>query len=238
LRERVYPPVGAGTARQHEFAVRAAVGAGRGRIVRQLLTESLLLAAMGAALGVFASYGLLTGIRALLPQYAFAPEVVIRINVPVLFFSVAVGLATGVLFGLWPALQLSRTQAGQLAQTNLRRVAGSVAGRRTNNVLIAGQVALTLLLLGGTGAALKAFLGLMHKPLGYDPHNVMAVGIPLHDGAFTTWAGRAAYFEQMRPKVAETPGVRMAAISSNATPPRNGGKTQLKSWKSRQRKNR
>jgi len=116
-----------GTARQHEFAVRAAVGAGRGRIVRQLLTESLLLAVIGAVLGVFASYGLLAGIRALLPQYAFAPEVVIRINVPVLWFSVAVGVATGVLFGLWPALQLSRTQAGQLAQTNLRRVTGSVA---------------------------------------------------------------------------------------------------------------
>src|SRR5207245_8432711 len=58
--------------------------------------------------------------------------------------------------------------------------------------------------------------------LGYDPHNVMSVGIPLHDGAFTTWASRAAYFEQLRAKVAETPGVTMAAISSNATPPRNG----------------
>jgi predicted permease len=216
-----------GTARQHEFAVRAAVGAGRGRILRQLLTESLLLAAIGAALGVFASYGLLAGIRALLPQYAFAPEVVIRINVPVLLFSVAVGIATGVLFGLWPALHLSRAQAGQLAQTNLRRVAGSVAGRTTNNVLIAAQVALTLLLLAGAGAALEAFLGLMHKPLGYDPHNVMSVEIPLHDAAFITWAARAAYFEQMRAKVAETPGVRMAAISSNATPPRNGGKTQF-----------
>jgi predicted permease len=216
-----------GTARQHEFAVRAAVGAGRGRIVRQLFTESLLLATMGAALGVFASYGLLAGIRALLPQYAFAPEVVIRINVPVLLFSVAVGFATGVLFGLWPALHLSRAQAGQLAQTNLRRVAGSVAGRRTNNVLIATQVALTLLLLAGAGAAVQAFLGLMHKPLGYDPHNVMAVQIPLHDAAFTAWAARAAYFDQMRARVAETPGVTMASISSNATPPRNGGKTEF-----------
>src|SRR5260370_40701497 len=90
-----------GTARLHELAVRAAVGAGRGRIVRQLLTESLLLAVIGAVLGVFASYGLLAGIRALLPQYAFAPGGVICINVPVLLFSVSVGWATGVLFGLW-----------------------------------------------------------------------------------------------------------------------------------------
>ena len=216
-----------GTARQHELAVRAAIGAGRGRIARQLLTESLLLATIGAALGVLASYGALAGIRVLLPPYAFAPEVVIRINLPVLFFSIAVGLVTGILFGLWPAWQLSRTQAGQLMQSNVRRLAGTVAGRRTNNLLIAGQIALTLLLLAGAGAAMEAFVGLMHKPLGYDPHGVMSVAIPLHDGAYATWAARAAYFEQMRAKVAETSGVTMAAISSNATPPRNGGKTQF-----------
>ena len=216
-----------GTARQHELAVRAAIGAGRGRIARQLLTESLFLATIGAALGVLASYGILAGIRVLLPPYAFAPEVVIRINLPVLFFSVGVGLLTGILSGSWPAWRLSRTQAGQLMQSNVRRLAGSVAGRRTNNVLIAGQIALTLLLLAGAGAAMEAFEGLMHKPLGYDPRHVMSVGIPLHDGAYTTWAARAAYFEQMRAKVGETPGVTMAAISSNATPPRNGGKTQF-----------
>lgn len=216
-----------GTARQHELAVRAAIGAGRGRIARQLLTESLLLATIGAALGVLASYGILAGIRVLLPLYAFAPEVVIRINIPVLLFSVGVGLATGVLFGLWPAWRFSRTQAGQLMQSNTRRLAGSVVGRRTNNVLIAGQIALTLMLLAGAGAAMEAFVGLMHKPLGYDPHNVMSVGIPLHDGAYTTWTARAAYFEQMRAKVAETPGVTMAAIASNSTPPWNGWKMQF-----------
>ena len=211
-----------GTARQHELAVRAAIGAGRGRIMRQLLTESLLLATIGAGLGVLASYGILAGIRVLLPPYAFAPEVVIRINMPVLLFSIGAGLATGVLFGLWPAWQLSRTPAGQLIASNARRITGNVAGRRAHSMLIAGQVALTLLLVAGAGAAMEAFVGLVHKPLGYDPHNVMSVGLPLHDGAFTTWAARAAYFEQMRTKVAETPGVTMAAISSNATPPRNG----------------
>ena len=80
-----------GAARQHELAVRAAVGARRRRIVRQLLTESLLLAAIGAVLGVLTSYGMLAGMQTLLPRYTFAPEVVIRINLPVLFFSVRSG---------------------------------------------------------------------------------------------------------------------------------------------------
>ncbi len=211
-----------GTARQHELAVRAAVGAPRRRIARQLFTEALLLAAIGAVLGVLMAYGILAGIQALLPRYAFAPEVVIRINLPVLFFSVGVALGTGVLFGLWPALELSRAQVGQVMQSNARRVAGSVRGRRTHNALIAGQIALTLLLLAGAGSAMEGFVRLMHMPLGYDPHHVLSLGIPLHDNSYTTWAARAAYFEQLRAKVAETPGVTMTAISSNATPPENG----------------
>ena len=140
-----------GTARQHELAVRAAIGAGRLRIIRQLLTDSLLLAAIGAVLGVLTSYGALALIQSLLPRSAFASEAVIRINLPVLFFSVTVALGTGVLFGLWPALQLSRTHIGQIMQSGARRVAGSVRGRRTHSMLIAVQVALTLLLLAACG---------------------------------------------------------------------------------------
>jgi predicted permease len=216
-----------GAARQHEFAVRAALGARGGRIVRQLLTESMLLAGVGVALGVAASYGILAGIKAVLPRFAFAPEVVIRINLPVLLFSVGVAIATALLFGVWPALQSSRTKAGQVVMANTRRVVGSVRGRRTHNALIGLQIALTLVLLAVAGSAAKGFLRMIRTPLGYDPHNVMSVGIPLRANSYTTWAARAAYFEQLRAKVAETPGVTMAAISSNATPPRNGSSSRF-----------
>jgi predicted permease len=211
-----------GTARQHELAVRTAVGASRIRIISQLLTDSLFIAAIGAVLGVLTSYGALALIRSLLPPSTFASEAVIRINLPVLFFSVSVALGTGVLFGLWPALQLSRTHIGQIMQSGAHRVAGSVRGRRAHSMLIAVQVALTLLLLAAAGSSMKGFAQLLHQPLGYDPHNVMAVGIPLRQNSYRTWPARAAYFEQLREKVATTSAVTTAAISTDATPPRNG----------------
>ncbi len=216
-----------GSARQQELAVRSALGAKRRRIARQLLTESLLLAGVGAGLGVAMAFGILAGIKVVLPQYAFAPEVVIHINFPVLLFSVAVALTTGIGFGLWPAFKLSRPQISQMAQAGTRRVAGSVHGRRTQDALIAGQIAMTLLLLAGAGSAIEGFTRLMHTPLGYDPHNVMSIGLPIQDNTYTTWAGRRAYFEQLRDKVGQTRGVTMTAISSNATPPQNGWVTKF-----------
>jgi len=211
-----------GTARRHEFAVRSAIGASRGRMIGQLLTEALLLSLTGAALGVGLAYASLAKIVATMPQYSFPHEAAIQINVPVLCFTVAVAVLTGVLFGLWPALQVSRPEVSQIMQAGTRRVAGSVRGRRTLGTLIAGQIALTLLLLAGAGAALEGFIRLANVRLGYDPHNIMSVGIPVHEGTYSTWAERAAYFEQLRSRVATVPGVSIAAISTNATPPSNG----------------
>ncbi len=215
------------TARRHEFAVRSAIGAGRGRIVRQLLTESLLLSLIGAALGVLIAYKSLATIVANLPEYSFPHEAAIQINLPVLLFSVALAVGTGLLFGLWPAFELARVQAAQALQSGTRKVAGAARARRSHSALIGGQIALTLLMLAGAGAAISGFLHLLNVPLGYDPHNVMSVGIPLHDGAYKTWPERTAYFEQLRTRVAEVPGVTMTAISANATPPSNGFDTRF-----------
>ncbi len=211
-----------GTARQHEFAVRSAVGASSVRIVRQLLTESLLLAMVGAGLGIFVAYRAIAFLVPRLPEYSYPYEADFHINLPVLWFSVVLAVLCGIVFGLFPALQSSHPQISQVMQAGTRRLTGSVRGRRLHTALIAGQIALTLLLMTAAGAAIEGFLRMMRVPLGYQPQHVMSVTMPIRDGAHTTWADRVRYYTELRDKIAAMPGVLSAGMSSNATPPNSG----------------
>jgi predicted permease len=215
------------TARQHEFAVRSAIGASRKRVIRQLLTEALLLSISGAVLGLLLAYKTISVIVANLPEFSFPHEAAIRLNLPVLIFCIIVAVGTGILFGLWPAWQLSRPEVSQVMQSSTRKATGDVKGRRIHGALIALQISLTLIMMAGAGSAIEGFVRVMHRPLGYDPHNIMSVGIPIHDGTYKTWPERAAYFEQLHQKVSEVSGVTVAAVSSNATPPDNGFTTKF-----------
>ncbi|MGB6496001.1 MAG: ADOP family duplicated permease [Candidatus Acidiferrum sp.] len=208
-----------GAARQHEFAVRTSLGAGRGRLVRQLLTESILISVMGALLGVLAAWWGVNGLRRILPDDLLPHEVVIQLNLPVLLFSAAVAIITGILFGLSPALEISRTHPGSLLQSGSTKVAGSTRTRMLHRLPIAGQVALTLLLLAGAGGAAKAFLAKLHAPHGFDPDRVFFVrllGLPMPSG--TTRPERAQKVfnaeETIRQSVSQTPGVAEAGWSA------------------------
>jgi predicted permease len=211
-----------GRTRQHELAIRGAIGASRCRIVRQLLVEAVVISCTGAVLGVAASYWL-AKLPLLLSPDSFPAESVIRINAPILAFSVALALVCGVLFGLVPALRLSRHDSARMLPG--RSVAAAHARHRWS-VLIAAQVALTLLLMATAGAATRGFLQLMHMPLGYDPANVMKLDIRLHLHDSGAWSriqsreARTAYIEQLREKVASVPGVSTVAVATaGATPP-------------------
>jgi len=212
-----------GEARQHELAVRSAVGADRWRIIRQLLVEALVISFAGALPGVVASYWLAKLPIQLSPN-SFPPESVIHINIPVLAFSIGLSFLCGIAFSLFPALRLSKPDLIRRMQGNMRSISPG-GGKHRLNLLIAGQTALTLLLLATAGAAIATFLGLMKVPLGYDPKNVIQVGIMMHLNNPKEWQGiqpregRIAYIEQIRQKIVSVPGVTSVAVATASTPP-------------------
>src|ERR1700726_1224447 len=207
-----------GTARQHELAVRVSVGAGRSRLIRQLLTESVVLSVTGAALGVLAAYKGVAALAAFLPYYSFPHEAAIHVNAIVLVFSAGVALLTGVLFGISPAWQLSRPQLGHLIQASSAKHSGSAHNRHTHRLLIAGQVALTLLLMAAAGAAMKAFVARIHTPLGFEPDHVISMNVGFPKGANPTWQSRLNANELVRKTIAEVPGVDTASVSTTWFP--------------------
>ena len=212
-----------GRTRQHELAIRTAIGASRWRIVRQLLVEALVISCTGAVLGVAASYWLARLPLSLSPE-SFPAESFIRINAPILSFSIALALLCGILFGLVPALRLSRNDPARALPGRQAGVATAPARHRWS-VLIAAQVALTLLLMATAGTAMRGFLRLTQMPLGYDPANVMQLGLSLHSRDSAEWSriqsreARIAYIELIREKIASVPGVSTAAVGIDATPP-------------------
>ena len=218
-----------GRMRQHELAIRSAIGASRWRIVRQLLVEAVVISCTGAALGVAASYWLAELPLSLSPD-SFPAESVIRINAPILTFSVALALVCGILFGLVPALRLSRHDSARMLPG--RGIAAAPAKHHWN-VLIAAQIALTLLLMATAGTAIRSFLQLRQMPLGYDPANVMKIGIQLRVQDAGKWRGiqsregRTAYIEQIRGKIASVRGVSTVAVAAAAVPPDPGDKSSF-----------
>ena len=215
-----------GAARQHELAVRSAIGASRWRIVRQLLIESAVISFGGAILGVAASYWL-ARLPLLLSPDSFPRESVVTINLPILGFSVALALLAGMAVGLAPALRLSRPDVSHAMQASLRSAGGRRRGRAYQYV-IAGQIALTLLLMAGAGMTIGTFLYLMHAPLGYEPRHAMNVHIVMHWSDAKAWdaiklrESRAAFIDQMRQRMASVPGVVSVTVGANALPPYSG----------------
>jgi predicted permease len=212
-----------GRARQQELAVRAAIGASRWRIVRQLLVEAVVISFTGAILGVAASYWL-AKLPLLLSPDSFPSESVIRINPSILAFSVALAFACGLLFGLVPALRLSRPDLARALPTRLYGISATPVKQRWST-LIALQVTLTLLLMATAGTATRAFLHLTQVSLGYQPDRVLSVGIMMHfrdpkdAEGIKSWIGRAAFIDRVQQRIGAVPGVLAVAVSTDANPP-------------------
>ena len=214
-----------GTSRAHEFAVRAAMGASRGRLMRQLFVESLLLAFSGAALGVAAGYWGLPAMLRLMPPNSVPVGnlMAVPVNVPVLVFSAGLAMASALICGLSPALSFSRSRLTATARTP-----AGVESRRAHHLLLAAQIALTMLLLAGTGTAVRVLIGLYRTSLGYDPHNVIIASINLPENSHTEWADRATFYERLRHRMADVPQVESVALATfSGVPPRSGERSAV-----------
>jgi predicted permease len=210
------------SARRGEIAVRAAMGAGTRRIVQQLLTESVILSVTGGALGVLFAYGGIKTVIALLPQYSIPHEAVISLNLYVLAFAVTVSVLTGILFGLAPALQLSRQNQNTFLRDAGRDSAAGSAGHRLRNVLIVSEVALSLVLLTGSALAGFGLIELTRQKLGYEPKGILAIFVPTPPARYPKWNQRLAAFNDVMDRVKTLPTVESVAASAAGLPPHTG----------------
>jgi predicted permease len=195
------------SARQKEMAVRVALGAARGRVIRQLLTESALLTALGAALGILLAFWGASLIAAQLPDGIPRLQEV-RVDAPVLVFTLVISLLTGLLFGLAPALQASRPNLTEGLKEGDRGSSGR--RQRLRSALVVGEVALTLTLLVGAGLLLQSFRRVLEVDTGFNARNLLAMRLSVRNSDGQQVAN---FFEQLQQNVRGLPGVKSVAVS-------------------------
>jgi putative ABC transport system permease protein len=196
-------------ARQKEIAIRTALGAGRLRLIRQLLTESVLLSVVGGALGLLLAYGEIRLLLALNP--ANIPRLSeIEIDGRVLGFTLLIALLTGIVFGLAPALQASKADLNEALKEGARGSTGGISRQRVRNLLVVSEVALTVVLLIGAGLMLKSFSSLQSVNPGFNPANVLTMVVNLPASKYTDDHQAQAFFEQVLNRVELLPGVQAA----------------------------
>jgi putative ABC transport system permease protein len=200
-------------ARRKEIAVRTALGARRIMVVRQLLTESVLLAMMAGVLGLALSFVATRSLAALAGSY-IPQGFTVSIDARVPLFALAVSLLTGVVFGIFPALQLSRTDMNSTLRDEGRGSTGGHGSARVRNSLVVGQVALTMLLLIVAGLLVRSFGKLLRVDPGFDPENVLTMNLSLPNVKYADAQKQTAFFDELLRKVSSLPGVRSAAISA------------------------
>ncbi|HEY0946789.1 MAG TPA: ABC transporter permease [Opitutaceae bacterium] len=200
--------------RQREFAIRAALGAGRARLVGQVLLEVLPLAVAGAAAGVLAGTWGLDALLAFLPPNAIPAEAEVKVNVPVMLLSLGVCVGTMMLFALLPAFELARTQFTRALQEGGR---GSVGPRsaRMRAALIVAEVSLSLVLLVGAGLLIRSFARLQSVDPGFNPHNLLTLSIQLPEARYPRTTQATQFYRDLLERVRRLPGVKAVAATHN-----------------------
>jgi putative ABC transport system permease protein len=206
-----------GTSREREVAIRAALGAGRARLVRQFLTENVLLATMGGVLGIGLGYGLMVWLKYMLPPFFLPSAVSVDMDVRVLGFTFALALMTGVVFGLAPALHATKPDLAGAMKEGGRGSAGDSGRRRLRGALVVIEVALAFILLSGGGLLVRSFFQMMRVELGFDATNVLTMRLPMAGDRFATAEQLTAYVRQVVTRIDAVPGV-IGAAATDALP--------------------
>lgn len=214
------------TARQKEIAIRASVGASRGRIIRQLLVESFSLALAASVIGcVFAYVGLKLVVK-VIPPDTIPAETQVTMSGSALGFALLLAALTTLLCGLVPALYAVRGDLQSWLKDSSRGSGTELRRGKLRSALVVGEVALSIVLLVGAGLMLRTLFALEHVPLGMNPRNVLVVSTPLPHDRYKTPQQRSVFFQQLLPRVSTLPGV-ISATESVGLPPFGGPETDV-----------
>jgi predicted permease len=208
-----------GTVREHEMAIRSALGARRLRLIRQLLTENTFLGTLGGLAGLALGNAFMHGMKLWLPPDMLPPQADVRMDYGVLLFTMVLGILTGIVFGLAPALSGTRPDLARSLKESGRTTAG-LAPHRMRTALVVAEVGLSFVLLAGAGLLVRSFNRLANLNPGVDTTNVLAMDLPIPLTEFTNSTTLTNYLREITEKVRGVPGVRTVAITDK--PPMEG----------------
>jgi putative ABC transport system permease protein len=202
------------TTRRKEVAVRASVGATRWQIFRQFLAESIVLASIGGIFGVGLAWGLLKIIMAMMPPFSLPYEADVRLNAPVLLFTIASTVLAGVLFSSAPAWQASRLNLSEVLKEGGGRSSVGVGRHGLRRSLVVAEFALALTLLAGAGIALHSLWNVEHVELGFRTDHLLTFQLPVPEGQLTGSEQVNAFYRQLLDRINALPGVSAASAST------------------------
>ncbi|HEY8188961.1 MAG TPA: ABC transporter permease [Pyrinomonadaceae bacterium] len=211
--------------RQKEIAIRSALGASRWRVIRQMLTESVLLSLAGGVLGLLIAYWGVDALVAALPESQLNGLPFLKslhLDARILGFSFGLSLLTGIVFGLAPALQSSRLDLNEVLKEGGRSASGG-AGHRLRSAFVMSEIALAVVLLVGAGLMMKSLLRLLQTNIGFNPQNVLTMTVVLPTGKYTDPPTQIGFHQQLKERVQSLPGVIGTGTVSNL--PLQGGNT-------------
>ena len=209
-----------GVARDREVAIRSSLGAGRWRLVRQFLTENVLLAVCGGVLGVAIGFGTMKYLNFLVPPNTLPREADVSMDSRVLLFALGISVLTGLLFGMAPALQATTPELANSMKEGGRGATTGTARRHLSDVLVIAEVSLAFVLLAGSGLMIRSFFRLINVDTGFDSTNVLTMTLRISDQSYPDPAQLNAYLREIQTAVEAVPGVRETALT--CAPPLEG----------------